>query len=90
MIGSVYDPGRGRYRYYRLRIAPGQPWTQPGSSIGTGVEDALPPLPLGSVPAGEGENAIGPILNPTRSLRPYVKYLGLGLLGLVAWRAVRG
>jgi hypothetical protein len=90
MIGSVYDPGRGRYRYYQLRVNPGRPWQQPGSAIGTGVEDALPQLPLGSVPVGEGTDAVGPVLRASTGLRPLYKYAAVGLAAAIAWRWFRG
>lgn len=90
LIASVYDPGRGRYRYYRIPHAPAAPRRQPGSPIGTGVNDALPPLPLGSVEVGEGDAPRGPILSYAHRLRPYAKYLALGVGALVVWRIVRG
>lgn len=89
MIGSVYDADHRRYRYYRLPHAPAAPWRQRGSRIGTGVNDALPKLPLGAVEIGMGTAPRGPVLNGEHRLWPYAKYLALGLGGLVLWRLVR-
>lgn len=93
MIASVYDPGLGRYRYYKLRGTPGRSWQQPGSSIGTGVEDALPQLPLGSVLVGNGEDAIGQVLRPPSrgiTLDDVAKAAAIGFGAFLLWRFMSG